>query len=1196
MENSRFRRNLQQGFGLSMLLLIGTAVASYYSISNLIDSSTWVEHTNVVLRETESIISNIKDAETGQRGYLLTKQADFLEPYNGAYERTMSSFRQVKSLTSDNLAQQNNADSLEVLINKRFNILQVSLDDARKDQETSVFVFRDGQKYMSEIRLLVQRMQNAERNLLAQRTQRQSDFARYTPIIIVIAAILSFAVTIYFFRRIMADYSERVALARALDQKDKEITERISLINRIAGEIAKGDYTIRIDARESDSLGSLAGSLNKMAASLDESFASLSTREWLQKGSAQLAERIAGEKDVPEISRDIVDFVTAYTGSEIAAFYLIDRTDKLYIAASHALPPGQRDIRLSKGEGLPGECFQSGKPKIITEIPANFFTTSGPGNIRPSQLAYFPIMFEHRTVGVLELGKINSFKPEEIEFLSSISYSSGVSLNTAYNRGKVKELLEETQAQAEELQSQHRELENMNAELEVQAEKLQTSEEELKVQQEELLETNQELEERSRSLEEKNHLVVVRNLEIQKKAEELELSTRYKSEFLANMSHELRTPLNSVLLLSRLLYDNTSGNLTSEQVEYAKVIQSSGHGLLELIDEILDLSKIESGKVELEYDKIRVSDITENMQTLFSAMAKEKNLAFNVVIGEKVPATIETDRMRLEQVIKNFISNALKFTTTGSITLDVNMQPDNDTQISFSVKDTGIGIPEDKHQLVFEAFQQADGSTKRKYGGTGLGLSISRQLAQLLSGNITLESEAEQGSRFTLTVPVFNPGRKAEPLTVAQLSKGLDTRPVSDPIAREYIAPAVTGPVDDDRANIGHNDKVILIVEDDKGFAMALLDFARRKGYKVVVVGRGDEVFDAVKAFQPIGILLDIQLPVKDGLTVMEELRGDIRTRNIPVHMMSSFEARKESLESGAVDFINKPISPEQMDMVLERIERALHNSSQKVLIVEDNTQHAKALEYYLSQNNLKIAIVADISGALTMLNDEQINTVILDMGTRSIKDYEELKAIKEAAGLENLPIIIFTGKSLSRPEEKKIRQYADSIIVKTAHSYQRILNEVSLFLHLMETEQDKNRKSKKLGSQDEVLKGKTVLIADDDVRNIFALTKALESLQMKVIPAMDGKEALTLLENTPATDIVLMDMMMPEMDGYETISRIRRNTLWKRLPVIAVTAKAAGGDRDKCIQAGASDYISKPVDTDQLISLMRIWLYDSWH
>jgi len=817
---------------------------------------------------------------------------------------------------------------------------------------------------------------------------------------------------------------------------------------------------------------------------------------------------------------------------------------------------------------------------------------SANGEIKPRSIYLSSLSFEGKRIAVIEIGTIGTFRELDTSFVENISSVSAVSINTAFNRSKLKELLEETQSQSEELQAQHRELENMNAELEAQSEKLQTSEEELRVQQEELQETNGELEERSRLLEEKNQVIVLRNLEIQKKAEELAISTRYKSEFLANMSHELRTPLNSVLLLSRLLEENNEGNLNSQQIEYASVIRSSGNGLLELIDEILDLSKIESGKLELDYEKVAVKDILRNMQMLFEPMAKEKGITLQILTGEMLPEQIETDQLRLEQILKNLLSNALKFTHKGSIELNVNLSDENDHYILFSVKDSGIGIPAEKQQLIFEAFQQADGSTKRKYGGTGLGLSISRQLALLLSGDITLTSAPGQGSEFRLAIPTYKNAVKMN--ISASLSGEIKTVNVAEPSSSKFIASHMPESfTDDDRENIQQADKVLLIVEDDIGFARALLDFARQKGYKGVITVRGDEAMSMAKLYHPVGILLDIQLPVKDGLSVMEELKSDMRTRHIPVHTMSSFEVRKESIDRGAVDFIHKPVLFDQMNVILDRI-AAVNKQQKKVLIVEENTLHAKALAYFLSTQGVSAEISQDISGSIELLKSKEVNCVILDMNGPGIKAYETLENVKQNADLEHIPIIIFTGKPLSRTEEQRIRQYADSIVVKTAQSYQRIFSEVSLFLHLVYQNGTRdNNRDRKLGTLDEVLKNKTVLVADDDVRNIFALTKALEKHQMQVVTATDGKEALQLLETSPSIDIVLMDMMMPEMDGYESISRIRQQKKWKKLPVIAVTAKAMTGDRDKCIQAGASDYISKPVDTDQLISLMRIWLYE---
>jgi signal transduction histidine kinase/DNA-binding response OmpR family regulator len=730
---------------------------------------------------------------------------------------------------------------------------------------------------------------------------------------------------------------------------------------------------------------------------------------------------------------------------------------------------------------------------------------------------------------------------------------------------------------------------------------LQASEEELKVQQEELTETNQELNERSKLLEEKNELVVMRNAEIQKKSEELALSAKYKSEFLANMSHELRTPLNSILLLSRLLGENNEKNLKPDQVEFANVIQSSGNSLLMLIDDILDLSKIESGKMELEYEFVSVHDIVRDMQMIFEPLAREKKIAFSVIMEEGIPDNIETDKMRLEQILKNLASNAIKFTNAGEVKIIFSNSAKKD-HMDIHVTDTGIGIPTAKQELIFEAFQQADGSTRRKYGGTGLGLSISRQLALLLKGDLSLNSSPGTGSSFTFSFPinkitadqiaVSTPEAESIVLPEEKTKPELVSLEATAPM---YIAGQIPADIPDDRESVKPLDRVMLIIEDDTAFAHALLDFTRKKGYKGIVAVRGDHGLELAKRFSPTGILLDIQLPVKSGWQVMEELKNDKQTRHIPVHIMSSFEAKKQSLMSGAIDFINKPMAFEQMDTIFQKIEFYLKKDSKKVLIIEDNSKHAEALSYFLGTHQINSVLSANAENGLDSLLNKEVDCVILDMGVPDIKSYEALEAMKVNKGLENIPVIIFTGKSMSRNEDMHIRKYADSIVVKTAHSYRRILDEVSLFLHLVE----ENKKagagtSAKTKPLSEVLTGKTVLVADDDVRNIFSLTRALEQHQMHVVPAIDGKEALHRLEDKEGVDIVLMDMMMPEMDGYEAIANIRKQARWKNLPVIAVTAKAMAGDREKCIQAGASDYISKPVDLDQLISLLRIWLYDS--
>jgi signal transduction histidine kinase/DNA-binding response OmpR family regulator/CHASE3 domain sensor protein len=1190
---SNFSRNLRLGFGISLVLLLASSVASYYTINKLISSAEWVDHTNNVLKVSESIISNIKDGESGQRGYLLTGQQDFLQPYNGSYERTMNDFRELKKITADNTEQQINCDSLEGLIGKRFGVLQQSIRQKDAGQEIDLFRLRDGQAYMQQARLLIKKIQRIEEGLLVTRQAELDRFIGFAPWVILTAALLALLITAFFFKRVMDDFKEKSRLADTLREKDEEISNRITVLDEVAGKIASGDYSVRLNAEQRDVLGSLSTSVNKMAVSLDHTFQQLSENEWLQTGTVQLSEKIVGDKTVEELSAEAIGFISQYTNSHVGAIYLADTFDSLLITGGYGLPPNFTAKRIRAGEGLPGQSFKSNQKIWVKDINDDIHVHYVTGELKVRQLLFYPFRHEGRMLGIIELGTINEYSEKDSKFLDKVSEILGVGITTARNRAKLKELLEETQSQSEELQAQHRELENMNAELEVQAEKLQTSEEELKVQQEELMETNQELEERSRMLEEKNHLVVVRNLEIQKKAEELALSTRYKSEFLANMSHELRTPLNSVLLLSRLLSENNLGNLNAEQIEFAQVIQSSGHGLLQLIDEILDLSKIESGKLELDYERVTVNEILQNMRMMFQPMATEKNVAMTIEADDSLPVMIETDKQRVEQVLKNLLSNALKFTHAGSIDLKVKMAAGSDNDISFIVKDSGIGIPEDKQQLIFEAFQQADGSTKRKYGGTGLGLSISRQLARLLSGDITLHSEVNKGSTFTFTIPLFKP--TGEPAAAPKIPEPVAaTETVASSAVSTLLAKDIPQSLPDDRDKISKDDRVLLIVEDDLNFARALLDFARKKGYKVVHIARGDEALPAAITYKPVGVLLDIQLPIKDGLTIMDELKKNTGTRHIPVHILSSFEVRKESISRGAIDFVNKPVTTDQMSSVLEKIEKAMTSGVKKVLIVEDNTYHAKALAYFLSTNKVVAEISEDIQQSVKALEKQEVNCVILDMGLPGKKAYEALDIVRQNAALENIPIIIFTGQSLSRNEEQRIRQYADTIVVKTAHSYQRILNEVSLFLHLVDQPEDKKQVRRGLGKMDEVLKNKTVLVTDDDVRNIFALTKALEKHKMTVITAIDGKEALQALEGPTKIDIVLMDMMMPEMDGYETTSRIRNNPKWKNLPVIAVTAKAMQGDRDKCIQAGASDYISKPVDTDQLLSLMRVWLYET--
>ncbi|MES1160169.1 MAG: CHASE3 domain-containing protein, partial [Bacteroidota bacterium] len=849
-------RNLQIGFGLSLFILIISSIASYSSIRNLLESARWVDHTDSVINRLENALSTLKDAETGQRGYLLTGDTTFLRPYYGSQQKALAIVDSIRAMTADNPMQIQNINELYDLISHRLSILQDLIDQKKENNLFSLADLKKGQGYMDEVRMVVQRMQQQEHQLLAQRVARMKRFSNYTPILILIAAALSIVITIFFYRRVYTDYQERTALYSELQQKDADIGRRIDIISEIADKISGGDYQVRVSDEQKDSLGELGFSLNKMAANLERSFNLLSDNEWHQSGMARLSEIMVGETDMKNLASNVIHFITEYSHSKVGAIYIMDTSSRaLHLQGSFALAADSRRQKVMEGDGIVGQVALDGRRILVKDIPPGEWVVSfAAGGIKPRTMVAFPFFYEKKVKGVIELGSLEYYTERELNFFSSISENIGTTVNGIETRIKLQELLEETQAQTEELQAQHSELENVNMELEVQAEKLQVSEEELKVQQEELQQTNQELEERSRSLEEKNQLILLRNLDIQKKAEELAQTTQYKSEFMANMSHELRTPLNAILLLSRLLTENSGNNLSADQIEYARVIQSSGQGLLELIDEILDLSRIESGKLQLEHTLITVEEVMNDLRMLFVPLAKDKNLDLQFIVEEGTSVQLETDKTRLEQILKNLLSNAFKFTSRGSIILRVRPAADRNF-LEFSVQDTGIGISEDKHQLIFEAFQQEDGSTRRKYGGTGLGLSISRELVRLLGGEISLKSRPGEGAEFKVTIPQFKMEEAPEmpaPMTSKETTLTLGGEmPV---LTLTDIPPDIP----DDRDHLTPMDKPLLIVEDDAYFARALLEFGRKKGYKGIISVRGDTVVNLAKTYHPLGILLDI--------------------------------------------------------------------------------------------------------------------------------------------------------------------------------------------------------------------------------------------------------------------------------------------------------------------------------------------------
>ncbi|MFI5125076.1 MAG: CHASE3 domain-containing protein, partial [Chitinophagales bacterium] len=997
-------RSLIIGFGFSLLLLLGSSLASYISIQNLLGSSDMVSHTYKVIAELDNVTAPVRDAESAQRGFIISNDPSYLDPFHGAFQLSLNSLEEVKTLTADNPVEQERCEVLRELINKRFSRMEALIDSKKNNSQISANELQSGQEFMDSIRATILLMKNTETGLLSQRTARFNSLSRLTPLIILVASILAILIAIIFFIRVRKDIDEKTRMQQELENKDRDMSRRIDIIREVAGTVAAGDYSVRINDLEKDDLGSLSNSLNSMAVSLEQSFRDISEKEWLQTGTARLSEILMGEHPIWELAHKALEEMVNYTGSSVGAFYFASDRETLDFSAGYAFDPPVNRKQIRFGQGIAGECAQSKKVIEIADVSKGDLQVSyATGNIMPSGILAFPILFEKKLLAVVEIGNLNAFTQRNKLYLRNVAENIGIALNTALNLIRLQELLEETQTQTEELQTQHNELETMNAEMEAQTEKLQVSEEELKVQQEELMQTNRELEERSKLLEEKNELIGHRNQEIQKKAEELAISTRYKSEFLANMSHELRTPLNSILLLSRLMAENKEQNLSKDQVEYAQVIQSSGNGLLQLIDEILDLSKIEAGKMQLEYGFFRTDEIATNLRSLFEPVAENKKIEFKTNIDPSVPAEIETDRMRVDQVLKNLLSNAFKFTREGSVELNVKPDTTKDSRfILFEVKDTGIGIPEDKQALIFEAFHQADGSTKRKFGGTGLGLSISRDLSKLLNGELHVKSAEGKGSIFTLRLPVtrlFFTGKETAPLPVPA---GEISRPAPGP---RLTVTDIPKDIPDDRESVLPDDKVILIIEDDPYFAKALLEFTRKQNYKGIVAVRGDTGIQLARTFNPRGILLDIQLPVKNGWEVMEELKRDPKTRHIPVHIMSSFEAKKESLKKGAVDFISKPVAFEQMPEIFRKIESALNGgAASKVLIVEENVKHAKALRYYLGTYDLKPEIACNIEESIRLLLQENVSCVILDMGIPGPDGYGKLEALKTTAGLENVP------------------------------------------------------------------------------------------------------------------------------------------------------------------------------------------------
>ncbi len=941
---------------------------------------------------------------------------------------------------------------------------------------------------------------------------------------------------------------------------------------------------------------------------------------WLEQGKASLTHQLAGVQTPEPLAENVLAALAEYSGCVAGAFYQV-QGDRLVRLATWAADGSPATIAL--GAGLAGQAAIDGRAHFVGPIDDTYVTMSSSlGGMKPRSIAVVPTQSDGVVNGVLEVAYLKP--PEELPLtealLRSCAETIGVALNAALSRIRLQELLAETQRQSEELQTQQEELRVSNEELEEQGRALRESKEQLEEQQAELEQSNLQLEEYSNHLERQKHELLLTQGRLEENARLLERTNQYKSEFLANMSHELRTPLNSSLILSRLLADNADGSLNEVQVRYARTIHASNQDLLELINDILDLAKIEAGKVEVSIEPVRLSHLLEPLRLTFEPIAQDAKVGFRLEVDEDLPETIRTDMLRVQQVLRNLLSNAFKFTKAGEVALLVSRAGE---RVRFAVRDTGIGIPEAQQEVIFEAFRQADGSTSRQFGGTGLGLSISRELARLLGGSIEVRSAPGHGSTFTLELPFeasavapvedegvaadqgsptaersatarplpgFSPELKA---AMDSLADSVAATERQEDAARSAANAAGSGTADAP-AGAPERGRSILVIEDDAAFADVVKDLAAALDFDCVVTDNALDGLAIARERLPQGILLDIGLPDQSGLAVLEQLKRDPRTRPIPVHVVSASDHTQAALELGAIGYIVKPAMPEQLTAALKRVEDQSRRQVKSVLIVEDDANLRSNLMLLLEAEAVELVGVGTVTEALRLLDERSFDCMVMDLGLPDGSGYELLERLSKGSRYSFPPVIVYTGRSISRDEEQRLRRYSRSIIIKGARSPDRLVDEVSLFLHQVESNlpADQQRLLRMARSRDAVLDGRRILLAEDDVRNVFALINVLEPLGATVEIARNGREALERLRATDADiDLVLMDIMMPEMDGFAAMREIRGDPRIARVPIIALTANAMPEDRVRCLEAGADDYIAKPIEVERLVSLCRVWM-----
>ncbi|MDO8441432.1 MAG: response regulator [Polaromonas sp.] len=912
---------------------------------------------------------------------------------------------------------------------------------------------------------------------------------------------------------------------------------------------------------------------------------------WLRTGQRQLAEHTIGQTGMESLGRSVLQFVARYLDAAVAALYVREDNGSLRRVAAYGFSKDNEETEQSfySAEGLVGQAALENRVLQLDNLPDGYLkVTSGLGQGAPSHVLVVPVQNEGQVNGVVELGFLRPLGPRDLEFVNMIATNIGNSIHAALYRRQLQDVLAQSQRLNEDLQAQQEELRTVNKELEEKSRVLKEYQVNLENQQAELEQTNGRLSEVALSLDHKNVALKQAQTLLEERAEELSRASRYKSEFLANMSHELRTPLNSSLILAKLLADNPKGNLSEEQVKFAQSIYSAGNDLLNLINDILDISKVEAGKLELSPEDIVVGKLVDSLKSTFEPMANQKKLAFDVSVEQGTPTALFSDRQRVEQILKNLLSNAIKFTETGKVSLTVSQRPGD--YIAFAVQDSGIGIRQDQQQIIFDAFRQADGTTSRRYGGTGLGLSISRDLTALLGGSITVKSSEGTGSTFTLLLPCT----WSKPQVQAEQSSAL---PPAGPAPQTHAggqrsASAPVPAFDDDRHQ-PPGARLALVIEDDAAFAQILYDLAHELGYNCLVAHGAEDGFALAAQFVPAAILLDMSLPDRSGLSVLQRLKENPQTRHIPVHVVSAYDRSETALQMGAVGYALKPTTREQLKAVFKKLEDKLTQKVKRVLLVEDDALQRESVVRLIGDDDVEITAVETGAEALALLTSTIFDCMIIDLKLPDIQGYALLQRMSTEDICSFPPVIVYTGRNLTRQEEADLLKYSRSIIIKGARSPERLLDEVTLFLHKVESELSAEWQImlKIARSRDRVFEDRKILLVDDDVRNIFALTSALEQKGVLVEVGRNGFEALSKLDEINDIDLVLMDIMMPGMDGLEAMRRIRKDPRLQKLPIIAVTAKAMKDDQEQCLQAGANDYLAKPIDLDRLFSLLRVWM-----